>query len=242
MMAQRTAEWSAPFARWAFALSSAFGAGACFEAPRAIGALDEPVIYGADDRRDVADVDDRRWREIALGSTLARIPAAHLRRRAAAIEVQAPALADARRSCPEERFGLQPSAAECSSVLVDDDLLLTAAHCVDLPCASQLWALGYAVVEAEHVTNLREQDLFQCRSVVAKAHQRTSNGLQYDYAFVQLDRPVSDSGQPVVVSTVAPAQEAHLTVIGYQHLSPARSEPDQWLRLERADRDVHREP
>jgi hypothetical protein len=222
MMAHQTAERSAAFARWAIALSSALGASACFDAPRAVGGLDEPVIYGADDRRDVADVDDRRWREIALGSTLARIPAARLVRQAASIEVQAPALSEARRSCPAERFGLQPSAADCSSVLVDDDLLLTAAHCADLPCASQLWALGYAVVASDRVSSLREQDLFQCRRVVAKAHQRTSSGLQYDYAFVQLDRPVSDSGHPVVLSSVSPTQEAPLTVIGYPDGLPVK--------------------
>jgi hypothetical protein len=63
-------------------------------------------------------------------------------------------------------------------VLVDDDLVLTASHCVDalVNCESQLWAFDYAIAQAGAPLQIEARDLYRCRSVPIQTHKFTTDG------------------------------------------------------------------
>src|SRR5262249_38762745 len=111
-----------------------------------LGSSRSEIVYGADDRLDLYEVDDRALRELALQSSLAALDPEDLTRKADGSSViSAPTLAELTNLCPSEPFGEEPSAASCSGVLVDDQLVLTAGHCFDerATCDERRWVFNY---------------------------------------------------------------------------------------------------
>jgi hypothetical protein len=106
----------------------------------------QAVIYDADDRRDLYDVDDISVRALALNSTAVLFDEQAISFGPDdSLTLSAQRLGDAHELCASERFVEQPAAGRCSAILIDDDLLVTAAHCViTRPCARQLWVFGSA--------------------------------------------------------------------------------------------------
>jgi V8-like Glu-specific endopeptidase len=92
--------------------------------------------------------------------------------------------------CPSERFREQPSGSYCSGVLVGEDVIATAAHCiVGEPMTAFSYVFGYRMRDAatpELIINGR--DIYQAREVLA---WHLDDNTASDWALIRLDRPVA---------------------------------------------------
>lgn len=99
--------------------------------------------------------------------------------------------------CEGERFVDQPNPGMCSGILIADDLILTAGHCVNTPsaCDDHKWVFGFEVNSKTKKAgrDIPVEEVYSCKRVVSSV---LSNYLRHDYAIVQLDRPVKNR-QPV---------------------------------------------
>jgi V8-like Glu-specific endopeptidase len=183
-----------------------------------------PLIYGSDDRRDVYEIEDVEARSLALSGTAALMPPRSVRSTATgSLTFGSETLIDVFDLCESERFVRQPSLANCSGVLLDDDLVVTAAHCVTfLPCQDQLWVFGYAIRSEGARPQLDEGGVYRCRSVPVHHYGATDDGRRLDFAVVQLDRPVSMDQRAASLATAVIPTGERATVIGYPSGLPAK--------------------
>src|SRR5437016_2518171 len=101
------------------------------EAAASLAALREAAVYGADDRVDVFEHPDPQVRALALESTAAMVYQQRVTPESdGELRLTTVPLASQLPICDDQRFALQPTLAECSAVLVDRDLVLTAGHCL----------------------------------------------------------------------------------------------------------------
>lgn len=99
--------------------------------------------------------------------------------------------------CSTERFYNQGTLSSCSGVLVGEDLVLTAGHCMpnQARCDSHRFAFGFSLSQAgTRPTSLAEEDIYACRRLVAYSEDEKT---KVDFALIQLDRKVTNR-QPVV--------------------------------------------
>lgn len=92
--------------------------------------------------------------------------------------------------CNGEKFANQPVIANCSGALVAPDIIMTAGHCLETAadCKNFLWVFGYEMSKTSgNPKILEKKNTYACKQVIA---QSLRNGV--DYAFVRLDRPVTD--------------------------------------------------
>lgn len=88
-------------------------------------------VYGTDDRLDFYDIKDERIKELSKSSA-ALIPKIMLTKQADGnFKINAKTLKQEYNFCDDALFSDQSRVANCSAALVRDDLILTAAHCVD---------------------------------------------------------------------------------------------------------------
>jgi len=197
------------------------------------------VIYGEDTRRDVYAEDSAVLRRLARESSVAFIGAEHLARRSdGSLGIVADTLGDANHLCAGEAFVTQPAAATCSGVLVDDQLVLTAGHCVDasLACDDRLLVLDYAITDPARAITLDDDAIYRCKSVVLRRYGVDSAG-RHDFAFVELDRPVSADRRPVMLAPEDPPLGSALAVIGYPSGLPVKIDSGAALLGLRSCRD-----
>jgi hypothetical protein len=189
------------------------------------GELEAPVIYGADDRAEVFAHPDPELRRIARQSIAALIQTYRLNRGDdGTYSISAISLKDERGLCDDERFADQPVAASCSATLIDDDLVLTAGHCIsaDRPCDSFHYVFNYYLDGPNLLASIRDEDVYGCERVVLERDAR-SDAITPDYAVIQLDRPVEGSQVPVEIRPAVPLQEDDaLSMIGFGSGLPAK--------------------
>jgi V8-like Glu-specific endopeptidase len=182
--------------RLRIAVLLALTSAACADAasPTAVKS-ENPLIYGADDRRDVYEVDDPELRTIATEATVALITSLRLTvDDDGFIQFEAQSLQEAQKVCPEQRFAEQPVLPFCSGVLIDDDLILTAGHCLksgqrkpEEACREVSFVFGFHYRAPGTLSEIVASDVFGCRELVAFSAPG-SNGEGSDYALVRLDR------------------------------------------------------
>jgi V8-like Glu-specific endopeptidase len=94
--------------------------------------------------------------------------------------------------CAEERFSHQITAAMCSGFLVGNKYLVTAGHCItsESDCASNKWVFDYKVDDAgQSGVTVANTSVYSCKRIISRALDRMS---QDDYAYIELDRVVTD--------------------------------------------------
>ncbi|MET0412257.1 MAG: trypsin-like serine protease, partial [Polyangiaceae bacterium] len=153
------------------------------------GRREAAIVYGQDDRSDLYEqADDPRAR--IADAAVALLPRSTLANR------RGPELARGLSSweddgglCPGEPFGDQPVAAFCSGVLVDWDLVLTVAHCVeDIPLDEVAMVMGFYYVEPG-VLGSAPADVLQPIAIVDATHGVGFDDSLLDYAWVRLAQP-----------------------------------------------------
>ena len=103
------------------------------DSEQVLGSEENPVIYGEDERMDYYAHSNEQLKTITRESIVALIDQSilDLCTDPNDVQINAATLEDAYSLCPSEAFLDQPTAASCSGTLIDDDLVLTAGHCVE---------------------------------------------------------------------------------------------------------------
>lgn len=196
----------------------------CVPVEPASSVLRQAAIYGADGRRDLYDAPDAGWEELARRSVAAVVFGQNIDRRlafcgdAGDATVLAPTASTVLQLCASERFGDQPSVANCSATLIDDDLMLTALHCVP-QCAGLTFIFGLHYSTAQTLDAISRSQVFSCARVAAAVPID-------DLAVVQLDRPVAAPFAPAGLASVAPEVSDPIGVIGFPMGVPMKISAD----------------
>ncbi|RKG63983.1 serine protease [Corallococcus sp. CA054B] len=186
------------------AVVSGLSAGACGPAE---GNLDDSrhleerrdkAISFYDDRQDVYAHPDATLVDLAVNSTPTMMTrsGAPTPANVAASQI----LGAAKGLCSSERFYNDPTLGECSGVLIDDDLVLTAGHCLGTSCGSEAWVFGYYRTNATTVASMSSADYFSCKEIVLNRRRESGSSWIEDYAIVRLDRPATPRFTPARVA------------------------------------------
>ncbi|QRN99011.1 trypsin-like peptidase domain-containing protein [Archangium violaceum] len=198
-------------------LSLAVGCGPA-EEQDALGTREGAVVYGTDNRQDVHAHPDATLRTRAQQSTVALMKATDFDTTDPDnVTFNGENLGDAYHLCPTERFLGDPTSASCSGTLIDDDLVLTAGHCVrsDAECAETRFVFNYYRPSADTLRTVTTADIFNCSSIVVR-QQGTVGSQNLDYAILRLDRAATPrfTPAPVRTSNTALASGQNVAVIG----------------------------
>jgi hypothetical protein len=131
--------------------------------------------------------------------------------------------------CPNQAFSKEPAAAFCSASLIDDDVILTAGHCLGADessagaaCSRLRVVFDYRMLSAEVVAPIDADAVFSCRRVLALEANPPGFGL--DFAMLQLDRPVPRERAPLRVQPVPPEVGDRVTLATYPAGLPLKIE------------------
>lgn len=150
----------------------------------------QKVIYGDDNRRDVYEVTNPLFLEMAR-STAALIPTRNLSRSGDETKIRGRQLGAARGLCQDEPFREQIASANCSGFLVAPNILVTAGHCIRgaSACNSYSYVFGFETErQGQTEYSVSNDNVYSCKRLVK---QVLDNRTGMDYAVVELDRPVT---------------------------------------------------
>ncbi|QSQ22182.1 trypsin-like peptidase domain-containing protein [Pyxidicoccus parkwayensis] len=179
----------------------------------------QPVVYGTDNRTDVYAHADATLRARAQQSTVALMNTSDYTVNATTgvVTFNASTLQSAYNLCSTERFLSDLTPAFCSGTLIDDDLVLTAGHCVTSAssCTSTRLVFNFYRTSATGMQTVTSADIFSCTSIVAR-QQATVNGRNLDFAILKLDRAATPrfTPAPIRAGNNALAAGTNVTVIG----------------------------
>ena len=179
------------------------------------------VIYGDDDRVDVADSNNSLYIKLAK-STAAMIKNSKLKEyNNYQIEVVSKSLEESG-VCASESFAKQPAAASCSGFLVAKNMLVTAGHCIrsQFDCDNSSWVFNYKVdYKDQSKVIVEKSDVYKCSRVTSRELESTT---QIDYAVIELEKEVVDR-RPLKFRTEGkPAVGTELVVIGHPSGLPTK--------------------
>ncbi|NOJ95314.1 trypsin-like serine protease [Corallococcus coralloides] len=180
-------------------------------APEQQPALSEssaPVVYGNDDRYDVYAHPSAALRDLARQSTvMLTVPDFLDMRDPNNVKVDPLTLGEYEELCSDQRFYDDPIPALCSGTLIDDDLVLTAGHCVGpatpnddfIECKDARFVFNFYKTAEGQLQTITSQDVFSCKSIVARHLSTGSEATNVDYAIIRLDRSAAPRFKPAPV-------------------------------------------
>lgn len=204
----------------ALLLSSGCGSEHSTKSPMTFGTISVSVLNGEDNRQDWFELDDELLRERVSQEVAAMLWVHRVRVEGARVFIEAETLQEALHVCPGERFAEQPSAAFCTATLVDNELMLTAGHCLGDTleaaqdrCPRVSFVFGYHIDGPAMVGPAGSASVFRCRQVIHHEHHTAGTGFR-DLAFIQLDRQPIGPPAPVTMETPHPGDEVMLASHG----------------------------
>jgi hypothetical protein len=207
------------------------------------GAAHAELVYGDDDRYEVSDpgVDDGLYE--AARAVAAVIPRSRVRSAAdGTTHIVALSLGEAEQLCEGEPFAAQPSVAECTAVLIDDNLLATAGHCFAhaFDCQNYLFVFDYFYEAGDQ--QLGPMTTYECVQTRARADDAHDRSPRNDFAIVELTQRVAgrtplllrespiEADQPLIVISATGGVPLKVD-LGARVLDP-RPEHDDYFVLE----------
>lgn len=195
-------------------------------------ASDAPkVIYGEDNRYEVEDYPDAKFRELAK-STAGMVRNSSLRSERTSLLSDEPAqnsdhftfntyrtLESTQNVCEGERFAKQVTLPRCSGFLVGPDTLVTAGHCVTstYDCLNYSWVFDYV----KGTEKIKKSNVYGCKQIVSRK-QTLGLFATKDYAVIKLDRKVTDR-EPLEYRKKGSAKKGtELVVIGHPSGLPTK--------------------
>ncbi|MCP3139935.1 trypsin-like serine peptidase [Pyxidicoccus xibeiensis] len=185
----------------------------------ATGTQEQPVVYGTDNRTDVYAHANATLRARAQQSTVALMNPSDftVNPSSGAVTFNADTLQSAYNLCSSQRFLSDLTPAFCSGTLIDDDLVLTAGHCITSAsaCTGTRFVFNFYRNGAGSMQPVTSQDIFSCQSIVVR-QQATVGGRNLDYAIVKLDRAATPrfTPAPIRAGNAALPVGTSVTVIG----------------------------
>lgn len=164
--------------------------------PARLEAAAQPVIYGEDDRRDHYDLDSGLWRDLVTESAVALVAPDRLIEVDGGLALTGAPLGESLDLCEGARFATQLRGARCSGVLIDDDLVLTAGHCVDdlAECQETRFVFDHRLIDPDTPAPIDAADVFGCAALVARLDDGDT-----DFALIRLDRAATPARTPAAV-------------------------------------------
>ena len=186
------------------------------------------AIYGKDSRVEVYQATSPVLRNVARRSIVAVVPKGKVTvHQDLSTSLSAPSYPQdwcsqhlgCGRPCADEPFRDQPVMVSCSGVLVDDDLVLTAAHCLDASarCDQFRYVFDWFYNESGVLETVGPDAIYSCRRTVL--HDTVQ-----DVALIELDRPVGSSRQPVCLHERPLTAATPISIIGFPAELPAKIE------------------
>lgn len=160
-----------------------------------------PVVYGNDDRKDVYEHPSAALQDRARQSTVALMsPESIDASDPNHVILDGTTLDDYENLCTDQRFRDDPAPAWCSGTLIDDDLVLTAGHCMETAddCATTRFVFKFYKTANGVLENITSADIFSCKSIVAR--KLVESGDRYvDFAIIKLDRSAAPRFTPAPI-------------------------------------------
>ena len=217
------------------------GDGADEDTPdESVGKVQQQVVYGVDNRQDVGAHSDASLRRLAEQSSFTTM-------RSAMINAANPSnvtfntaggtLQTRQNLCTNQnqRFLNDPIAGDCSGTLIDDNLALTAGHCISAAtCATTRFVFNYRRDASGALATITTDDIFSCASVVQDVENAS-----LDYAIVRLDRSATPRFTPAVVrgSRAPLAQGTRVAMIGGPDTTPVKIDSGGFVQTPRTGSD-----
>ncbi|WP_374074152.1 serine protease [Bdellovibrio bacteriovorus] len=175
--------------------------------------IEEKVIYGTDNRKDLYEVTSSLQRRLA-DSTVALIKASSIQNDGTVSRIISKTFRVSYGLCSTERFGEQENAAFCSGSLVAPDVIATAGHCIrsTSDCYGTRFVFGYAIrTKGVLPQEVSTSEVYSCAEIIHT--EVLSSGS--DFALIRLDRPVTNHAVLSVRKRGAVKVGDPLVVIGH---------------------------
>jgi hypothetical protein len=191
--------------RWFFIwLTSLFSCLAPMARAAAPNPAEHPRVYGADDRQEYFDVADPRARAVMSESMVALVAKPLLSGTNGPFDARTPTWGAIDNLCPEEPFREQPSAAFCTGILVDWDLVLTAGHCLRVFAIDDISVVFNYYYEAPGQIATRREEAIDVVAIVAEALDGPGVVPRRDFGWIRLAH-YAVARQPASVYVGSPA-------------------------------------
>lgn len=184
-------------------------------------------IYGADDRRELSQVQSptvKAWADATVAIFQAGSVTADAEKKTSALTTKPFDKAGVRTPeqpwgtavdlCPDEPYKGQGAGAFCSGSLVGPDLVMTAGHCMETEeeCKAAKFVFGFAAgKDGQPSASVSTDEVYSCGKLVAQKLE--GNGP--DYAIVKLDREVTNHKPLRLRRSGNPPNGTPLVVIGH---------------------------
>lgn len=157
----------------------------------------QKVIYGQDDRVEVDDFHDAKFRDFA-NSVAGRVSSYQLNpslydASSDSFNIMADTLSNAMNVCDGERFANQKVYSDCTGFLVGPKTLVTAGHCMtsEVDCDSFKWVFNYKADSKQ----IPSKDIYSCKKIIDHKMKYSLLGAlitdtDRDFAVIELDREV----------------------------------------------------
>jgi len=163
----------------------------------ATAAVENPVIYGEDDRIDLRDASEMQ-KNLARG-TAVMVPKERIKKRLFSRSASFSGVSTFNDQvldyegiplCKEERFREEVTAGVCSGFLIAPDIMVTAGHCImtERQCKSHDWVFDFAL-DDKGKYSIEKKNIYSCEKLIAWKNDFIS-GL--DYAIIKLNKRVKD--------------------------------------------------